>query len=180
MNLLKLLYKTISNKISAKWGELDHIIVECTPVKRKFSYKADGWDLVVNNYTKVDVLEHDTWNCECYEGDNNCCYLFSQVASDLYFLFWKVTTIYSPLCIMKVKKEWMENKDAMKYIYDFTNHGCDGKLPDMTDYSRQIRHLGGYKAFIGMSPCDIGYDYLIIDDHTQNAYHDQLIIYINF
>lgn len=163
-----------------KWGELDHIIVERTPVKMKFKYNADGWDLVVNNYTKCDVLEHDTWNCTCYEGDNGYCYVTSQIASDIYFLWWKVTTIYSMVSIMKVTKEWMENKDAMTRIYNFTNHGSQNSIPDMPSFSRQYRELGGYEAYIGQSPCDYGYDYLIFDDHAQNYWHDAPLIYVNF
>lgn len=184
MNIFKkLFYKFCTKKKTTSngdWGELDHTIIERVPVKRKFKYNADGWDLVVNNYTKCDVLEYDTWECECYEGDGDYDYVISQVASDIYFLWWKVTTIYSMVSIMKVTKEWMAHKDAMTRIYNFTNHGSSQSLPDMPNYSRQCRDLGGYPAYIGQSPCEIGYDYLIFDDHAQNAYHDSPFIYVNF
>lgn len=172
--------KSKENINGGSWGELDHDIIERVPVKFKFKYKAAGWDLIVNNYTKCDTLEHDTWNCECYEGDGDYDYVISQVSSDIYFLWWKVTTIHSMVSIMKVTKEWMSDKNAMNYIYEFTNHGSSNSIPGISGYTRWYRELGGYQAYIGQSPCEIGYDYLIFGDHAQNAYHDSPFVYINF
>lgn len=186
MKLLKYFFYKIKNKFNKNlnggkyWGDLNHDIIERTPVKHKFTYKADGWDLVVNNYTKCDVLENDHWFCECYEGDNGYDYIISQVSSDIYFLWWKVVTLYSMVSIMKVTKEWMEDRNAMNYIYDFTNHGSSNSLPNISDYSRQCRKVGGHIAFIGQSPCDYGYDYLIFDDHMQENFHNETIAYIDF